>query len=112
MSASGTYEEKLPCGGTLSVTKSSWMISYYFPGPDRRYNGTGLSIAGKSIELYIDGFQENWAELERLKVSMPSGGQFAKQEKMGMWIRIGGHWPGVSLQSYYMTINSLGRLTQ
>jgi hypothetical protein len=44
MNSIGTYEELLPCGGKLKVTKSSWEIEYYFSVPDFRYNGTFFSF--------------------------------------------------------------------
>ena len=56
MSAVGTYEESLPCGGKLKITSDSWEIAYYFPGPDQRHNGTFVSIPGKSIQQYIDAY--------------------------------------------------------
>lgn len=106
----GTYEERLPCGGKLKVTKVSWEIAYYFPGPDRRYNGTFVSIPGASIQKYIDAYLENWSEYEQLKASIPSGGEFSKDGEMGMSIRLGRVMAGVCLRSYHMPIDSQTRL--
>jgi hypothetical protein len=106
----GTYEESLPCGGKLKVTKASWEISYYFSGPDMRHNGTFVSIHGGSIEKYISAFNDNWAEYEHLKSIIPSDGDFSKQGKMGMSIRISNFAQGVCIQSYHMPIASKQKL--
>ena len=108
--STGTYEESLPCGGKLKVTKASWEISYYFPGPDMRYNGMFVSVPGASIERYISAFNENWEEYEKLKSAIPSGGDFSKPGKMGMTIRIGAFAQGVCIQSYHMPISSKQQL--
>jgi len=104
--SAGTYEEPLPCGGKLKVTKTSWEISYYFSGPDLRYNGTFVSVQGKSVEQYISAFHDNWEEYKKLKESIPKGGEFSKAGKMGMSIRIGNYAQGVCIQSYHMPISS------
>lgn len=106
----GTYEEPLSCGGRLKVTKESWEISYYFPGPDMRYNGTFVSVPGASIERYISAFNDNWKEYEKLKSAIPSGGNFSKPGKMGMTIHIGNFSQGVCIQSYHMPISSKQQL--
>lgn len=108
--STGTYEEPLPCGGKLKISKSSWEISYYFPGPDMRYNGTFVSVLGGSIEMYIAAFGENWKEYEQLKSAVPSGGEFSKPGKMGMDIRIGSFAEGVCIKSYHMPISTLQQL--
>ncbi|MFA5816261.1 MAG: hypothetical protein WC865_11625 [Bacteroidales bacterium] len=100
--AAGIYEEPLPCGGKLKVSKTSWKISYYFQGPDFIYNGTFVSVPGNSIGQYISAFKENWAEYEQLKASIPKGGEFTKNGKMGMSIRIGSFALGVCIQIYHM----------
>ena len=74
--STGSYEEPLPCGGKLKVTKASWEISYYFSGPDLRHNGTFVSVPGKSIEQYISAYLENFAEYEKLKEAIPNSGEF------------------------------------
>lgn len=108
--SAGTYEESLPCGGTLKVRSTEWEILYYFPGPDLRHNGTFVSVPGGSIDKYILAFNENWSEYEKLKSSMPSGGEFSKTGKMGMTIRIGRFAQGVCIQSYHMPISSKQQL--
>lgn len=110
--STGTYEEPLPCGGKLKVTKSAWEIFYYFPGPDRRHNGTFMSVPGNSVEQYISAFNDNWAEYEQLKTSVPKGGEFSKNGKMGMSIRIGNFAQGVCLRSHYMPVSSVQQLEE
>jgi len=102
----GTYEELLPCGGKLKVTQISWEITYYFSGPDMRYNGTFVSVPAFAVENYISAFNENFLEYEQLKAAIPGGGDFAKPGKMGMEIRIGRLAQGVCLRSYHMPISS------
>lgn len=106
----GTYEEPLSCGGTLKVCETSWQISYYFSGPDMRYNGTFLSVPGFRIDQYISAFNENWAEYEQLKSAIPKGGGFSKPGKMGMQIHIGNSGEGVCIESYHMPIRSKQQL--
>jgi hypothetical protein len=106
----GTYEEQLPCGGKLKVSKISWEITYYFHGPDMRYNLTVVSVPGSSIEQYITAFNDNWAEYEQLKASIPKDGAFEKNGKMGMSIRIGNFAQGVCLRSHHMPISSAQQL--
>ncbi len=108
--SNGIYEEPLPCGGKLKVTRTSWEISYYFPGPDLRHNGTFFSIPGNSIDEYISAFRDNWAEFELLKASIPAGGDFSKNGKMGMSIRVGSFAPGVCLRSYHMPATSVQQI--
>lgn len=108
--STGTYEEKLPCGGKLKVTKTSWEIFYYFSGPDMRYKGTFVSVPGNLVDQYIVAFYENWFEYEQLKAAIPKGGDFSKQGKRGMSIRIGNLHEGVCIKSYHMPISSKHQL--
>ena len=110
--SAGTYEEALPCGGKLKVNKLSWEISYYFSGPDMRYNGTFFSVPGGSIDEYIIAFDDNWAEYEKLKTAIPKGGEFSTHGKKGMTIRIGNFAEGVCVQSYHMPISSRQQLNK
>jgi len=109
--STGTYEELLPCGGKLKVTKVKWEIYYYFPGPDMRYNGDSVTVQGSMIEKYISAFVENFEEYKQLKGTIPKGGEFSKT-KFGMSIRIGGFNEGVCIASYHMPISSAQRLEQ
>jgi hypothetical protein len=108
--STGTYEERLPCGGSLKVSKGSWEICYYFPGPDLRHSGTFVSMPSSTIDQYISAYNDNWVEYEQLKASIPKGGEFTKNGKMGMTIRIGNFHQGVCLQSYHMPISSVQQL--
>ena len=58
------------------------------------------------IESYISAFRDNWEDFEKLKSSIPIGGEFTKEGKMGMMLRIGKFAQGVCLRSYHMPINS------
>ncbi len=53
-----------------------------------------------TIEQYISAFNENWAEYEQLKASIPKGGDFSKPGKQGMTIRIGNFSQGVCIRLY------------
>lgn len=108
--SAGTYEEQLPCGGKLKVSKAAWEIFYYFPGIDLRHNGTFVSVPGSSVEQYISAFNDNWTEYEQLKVTIPKGGDFSKNGKMGMSIRIGHFAQGVCLRLHHMPISSASQL--
>jgi hypothetical protein len=112
MTKIGTYEESLPCTGALKVGVSSWMIKYYFPGLDRRHNGTIVTVHGEFIQQYIDAYLENWAEYENLKKSIPQGGDFVKVGKLGMSIRIGRSCEGVCILDYHMPIRTRNKLDQ
>lgn len=57
----GTYTEKLPSGGELRVSKDNWVIYYYFPGPDLRYNGDIVEINGSQVAQFIEAFQRELA---------------------------------------------------
>lgn len=100
------YQESLPCGGTLKMYKDTWEIEYYFPGPDRRYNGTKANLPGSQLGLYAKAYEENWATYEKLKQALPQGGTLQKSGKMGMTIYIGGHFDGVCLRMYHMPVKT------
>jgi hypothetical protein len=110
MAQTGTYSEKLPCGGDLQVTSTNWSIRYYFPGLDRRYNGEFVSIPAHKVEDYIQAFEENWHEFLALKQAIPDGGEFSKTGRAGMTIRLGRFAPGVSLHGHHMTVRDEVRL--
>lgn len=104
--SNGTYEEGLPCGGKLQITKNSWKIKYYFEGPDLRYNGDLVEILGSELPKYIRAYKENWKEFESLRATIPKGGEFQKTARQGMVLRIGKFRPGVCIAAYHMPINS------
>lgn len=104
--STGKYEEKLPCGGTLQVTKYTWSIEYYFSGPDGRYNGELFTISASDVEKYISALRTNWAEYLTLRGAIPRDGEFTKTGSMKMRIQVGGFRPGVCLHSYHMPMIS------
>lgn len=106
----GTYSEKLVTGGELKVSKNEWSIQYYFPGPDRRYNGTFVIIRGDKIQDYIDAWKKNYNEYQELKRSIPNGGTFIKKALLDMTIHVGGFADGVCLKEYHMKVNSIEKL--
>lgn len=106
----GTYEEPLPCGGKLKVSKTSWEVAYYFSGPDMRYNGTFVNVPGSAIQQYISAFRDNFAEYRHLKGALPKGGEFSKVGQQGMTIRVGHFSEEVCIRSYHMPINSESHL--
>jgi hypothetical protein len=54
----------------------------------------------------------NWQEFERLKELTPAGGTFEKPGAAGMKIRVGVHWPGVSLKDHHKAIATRPQLDQ
>lgn len=112
MESTGTYEEKLPCGGKLSVTQKSWSIDYYFPGPNMRYSGDFVRIAGSEVPEYILAFEQNFVDLQTLKAAIPKGGEFTKEGLKGMQLRVGDYRNGVCIRSYHLPIDSPERLRE
>ena len=112
MSQAGTYEEILPCGGKLKVTKSSWLIEYYFSGPDLRYNGDFVRVQGSQVLNYITAYQENWEKYCELRKTIPKGGDFNLPGKLGMQVRLGGFNDGVCIKSYHMPLNSINSINK
>ena len=103
------YEEKLPCGGSLKVYLNKWEISYYFTGPDLRYNGTFITIPGEKIDLYIEAYRENFVEFLALKQTTLNE-KINKPGKMGMQIRVKDYFEGVCIKSYHMPISTNDKL--
>jgi hypothetical protein len=104
------YTEKLTHRGELKVQKKTWCIQYYFPGPDRRYNGTFVQIDGNNIDRYISALRKNFEKYLALNKSVQSNTPIALKGDMGMTIIIGGRLTGVGLASYHMLINSESEL--
>ncbi len=92
------------------MNQQGWEISYYFRGPDLRYNGTFVSVRGSLVAQYIEAFEKNWQEFQHLQASIPPGGEFSKPGQMGMKIRIGAFAQGVCLQSSHMPISTRQQL--
>ena len=105
----GEYSEKLRTGGDLKVTANSWKISYYFPGPDGRYNGTFVYVNDKDIDAYIAAWKSNFAKFQQLKTLLPQGGNSDYPGDMGMSIRFG-YFEGVCIRSYHLPINTQEKL--
>lgn len=105
----GEYSERLRTGGDLKVTANSWKISYYFPGPDGRYNGTFVYVNDKDIDAYIAAWKNNFAKFQQLKTLLPQGGNSDYPGDMGMSIRFG-VFEGVCIRSYHLPINTQEKL--
>lgn len=105
----GEYSEKLPMGGEIKVSADSWRITYYFSGPDARYNGTFKTIYGDEIDKYIRAWKNNFKKYQELKNVLPAGGNSDYPGEMGMSIRFG-FSEGVCLTSYHMPINDKKKL--
>lgn len=107
----GVYEETLPGGyGRLRVFAAHWEIVYYFSGPDLRYKGTTVTIPSQKLAEYIQAFKDSWSELEKLRVTLPEGGQFSKGAKLGITIRAGGYPEGLCLAGYHVLVSSKAEL--
>lgn len=76
-------------GGRVAATESGWSLSYYFPGPDRRYNGTFLKIDQFMLPRYLDAWSNNWRLYLRLREG-PKDISFAAQGELGMRLGAGG----------------------
>lgn len=101
----GEYREKLPTGGELVISAKNWKISYYFPGPDARYNGTFTTIYSSEIDDYISAWRNNFKKYKDLKDILPSGGNSDYPGEKGMSIRFG-LCEGVCLITYHMPIRN------
>ena len=78
----GTYEEPLPCGGKLKVTKSSWLIEYYFSGPDMRYNGDFVRVQSSQVDSYITALKDNWDKYCEMKKTSPKEANLTPAERV------------------------------
>lgn len=106
----GKYEENLPSGGKLVVSESSWSISYYFPGPDMRYNGTFFHISGTNIDKYISAWKNNFKKYLELKSTMSLSGTYTTTGEAGMKISIGGYWDGVCIDGWHMNVHDQAKI--
>ncbi|MFZ4504654.1 MAG: hypothetical protein ACOYM1_11975 [Methylovulum sp.] len=119
----GSYEEEV-CwkdyrSFTFKVNQDSWGISFYFPGPDARYNGTWLYINQEEIDDYIAAYRKSWEEYQLLKNRIPEGGSFRKEisVKEGIYktmsINVGSsgiYADGVCIDNWHMPINDEEKL--
>jgi len=104
------YSEQLGDGGKLIVTKRSWSIRYYFPGPDLRYKGTFYTIPGRMIDRYISAWVDNYNKYIELKKTLTRSGEIVIKKGLDMYIRVGGYTEGVCVAYYHMPIKSQGKL--
>jgi len=77
--------ETLAFKGKLTAREAGFDLTYYFPGPDRRYNGTILKIDSSMLEQYITAWQDNWHMYHTLRASVQSA-SFSAQGTLGMTI--------------------------
>jgi hypothetical protein len=69
----GKYTEKLEAlNANLIVENSNYYISFYFPGPDLRYNGSFFSIYAQEIDQYIIALKKKLAQIFRTRKSSTS----------------------------------------
>lgn len=108
----GEYKETLPFGvGDLVVTKKKFVIKFYFPGPDLRFNGTLFTVEGKEIDRYIDAYERNWVKYVDLKkMRSQLGGEFKTIGEQSMNIFVGGFFDGICITSYHMPIKEKTQL--
>lgn len=102
----GKYTEKLEIlNANLVITDSNYYISFYFPGPDLRFNGTFFSIYSHELDRYIIALRNNWLKyLELQRTLLP--GEFDIPGDMGMRIIRGQYFKGVSLYSRNFIIST------
>lgn len=106
----GEYSEELPIsGGRLIVTKNSYKINFYFPGPDLRYNGTWLDIQSNRLDSYIKAYKTNWETYIKFK-SLKLPGEMKQDGAENMSIYIGGYFDGVCITSYHLPITTEEKL--
>ena len=103
----GSYSEDLNTGGCLKISNGRWSIEYYFPGPDRRYKGTFVSIPSSQIDQYIEAWKNNLKKYFELQRTVKNGQNFQMIGEMGMTIGVGGFLDGVSLRSYHMRAKTI-----
>lgn len=83
--------EMLEFDGRLTVRESGFDLVYYFPGPDRRYNGTLLRIDDYRLREYIAAWTENWQAHQTLCASI-NPITFTAEGKLGMTLDGRGVW--------------------
>lgn len=106
----GEYKEHLISGGDLVVTERDWYISYYFPGPDMRYNGTFFRINGKDVDKYIAAWINNFEKYKKLKNTLSLNGTYETTGEAGMKISIGGYRDGVCIDAWHMNIREQSKI--
>lgn len=106
----GEYKEHLTSGGELVVNEREWYISYYFPGPDRRYNGTFFRIKGNDIDKYIAAWINNFDKYLKLKSSMELSGTYETIGEARMKISVGGYRDGVCIDAWHMNVREQSKI--
>ena len=109
--ASGEYSEDIGNGGELVVACHGWLLKYYWPGPDMRYNGTFKNVPGREIDRYIKAWESNFQKFQELKKVLPKGGEYVEKSLMGMEIRVNTFLSeGVCLESYHCCVSDASKL--
>ena len=103
------YSEEIGFSGILKVEEDHWYIQYYFSGPDGRYNGVHVVIPGQEVDDYINAWELNYKEYQKLKIEY-SGRRYEKKTLKGMNIKIGEFWEGVCFTKNHMPINTQRKL--
>lgn len=75
--------ELVPLGGKLTACEAGYELSFYFPGPDLRYNGTLLKIDGALLQQYIAAWETNWRNYQAMRRTLPSLA-FTVEGELGM----------------------------
>lgn len=100
------YTEKLEVlNANLVVTNSNYYISFYFQGPDLRYNGTFFCISAQDIDRYIIALKNNWLKYLKLEKVLCSR-EFNVSGEMEMRIVCGQYLKGVSLYDFNFFIST------
>jgi len=109
----GQYKEELPSGGTFTINDGKgWNISYYTPGPDRRYNGHYYTLYGDEIDKYINAWKENFKKYVDMKSVFKANGTYSTIGLCNMCINIGGYHDGVSLDLWQKPVNQKKEIEQ
>ena len=108
----GTYSERLEDGGHLSVTATGWSIKYAWPGPDRRYNWTHMTLHGSRIDKIIESLPTNWALYEDLVKQIGKSGSFERNGLYQMTIRVGGPCEGVCFEHHRLCMSTKRQINE
>jgi hypothetical protein len=88
----------------LVATPSGYSLEMWLRGPDLRYSGKLLKIAGTGIDILIQNYRDAFARYEAL-VALNVGAEM--QERVGsLTVRVGGFNQGVCVDSYHHPIAS------
>lgn len=107
------WERRLPqLGGVVEVTAETFSTTVYFPGADRRHNGTFWKMTAGEIRQYAPALEEAWAQFEQFAATAPAGADLNARGKLGIGIHVAA-WPGrgITLHSHNTLISSRVRLT-